>query len=288
MAALFKIRTLLTITGVVLLALFIWFGGPLFAFGPYRPFASELVRIILIALVIVGMVVAKILKRVRANKKSDNLIAAVVKQSQTDTKQTAEAQQLRERFEEAVATLKQKRRSGHSLYDLPWYVIIGAPGSGKTTALVNSGLKFPIEQRSGKAALRGVGGTRNCDWWFTDQAVLLDTAGRYTTQDSDASADSAAWSEFLALLRKYRGRRPINAHRQRRERQRGERGHHQRHLQCDPFGRSDQAGHGLLRHQRGHRDGRYRLHRGLRPVGLRGRRRHDQERQRSRPGRHPR
>ena len=40
--------------------------------------------------------------------------------------------------------------------------------------------------------------------------MLLDTAGRYTTQDSDASADSAAWAEFLALLRKYRGRRPIN------------------------------------------------------------------------------
>ena len=59
---------------------------------------------------------------------------------------------LRERFEEAVAALKQQRRSGHSLYELPWYVIIGAPGSGKTTALVNSGLKFPLEQRVGKAA----------------------------------------------------------------------------------------------------------------------------------------
>jgi type VI secretion system protein ImpL len=210
MKALFKIRTLLTVIGVILLALFIWYAGPLFAFGPYRPLEPPLVRIIVIALVIVGMVVAKIIKRLKANKASDNLIAAVVKQSATETKQTAEAQQLRERFEEAVATLKQKRRSGNSLYDLPWYVIIGAPGSGKTTALVNSGLKFPIEQRSGKAALRGVGGTRNCDWWFTDQAVLLDTAGRYTTQDSDASADSAAWAEFLALLRKYRGRRPIN------------------------------------------------------------------------------
>jgi type VI secretion system protein ImpL len=114
------------------------------------------------------------------------------------------------RFEDAIATLKQKRRGGHTLYELPWYVIIGAPGSGKTTALVNSGLHFPLEQRSGKGALRGVGGTRNCDWWFTDEAVLLDTAGRYTTQDSDAEADSAGWTEFLALLRKYRGRRPIN------------------------------------------------------------------------------
>jgi len=214
MKSIFKLRTLLIIAGVVLLALLIWYGGPLIAFGSegqYRPLGSELVRLIVIAIVIVALVVAHLLKRLRANKNSDNLMAAVVKQSQgSDGRVSAEAQQLRERFEEAVAALKQKRRSGHTLYELPWYVIIGAPGSGKTTALVNSGLKFPIEQRSGKAALRGVGGTRNCDWWFTDDAVLIDTAGRYTTQDSDASADSAAWSEFLALLRKYRGRRPIN------------------------------------------------------------------------------
>ena len=58
--------------------------------------------------------------------------------------------------------------------------------------------------------MKGIGGTRNCDWWFTDEAVFLDTAGRFTTQDSDASADSAGWKEFLALLTKYRKRRPIN------------------------------------------------------------------------------
>jgi type VI secretion system protein ImpL len=213
MKSIFKLRTLLIIVGLVLLALFIWYGGPLISFGSegqYRPFASELVRLILILLVVLAVIASALVKRFRANKNSDNLMAAVVKQGGGDSKTSAEAQQLKERFEEAVAALKQKRRSGHTLYELPWYVIIGAPGSGKTTALVNSGLKFPVEQRSGKAALRGVGGTRNCDWWFTDDAVLIDTAGRYTTQDSDATADSAAWSEFLGLLRKYRGRRPIN------------------------------------------------------------------------------
>jgi type VI secretion system protein ImpL len=56
----------------------------------------------------------------------------------------------------------------------------------------------------------GVGGTRNCDWWFSDEAVLLDTAGRYTTQDSDRRADAAAWRGFLTLLRNARPQRPLN------------------------------------------------------------------------------
>ena len=58
--------------------------------------------------------------------------------------------------------------------------------------------------------MRGVGGTRNCDWWFTDDAVLIDTAGRYTTQDSEAAVDTGAWLGFLRLLKKYRERQPLN------------------------------------------------------------------------------
>ncbi len=74
--------------------------------------------------------------------------------------------------------------------------MIGPPGSGKTTVLVNSGLT-PRWRRSSARALRGVGGTRNCDWWFMDEAILLDIAGRYTTQDSDARTDAAGWAAFL-------------------------------------------------------------------------------------------
>ena len=211
MFSLLKPRRLLIVLGFVLIAIFIWYAGPYFAFADYRPFEPAVARLILIALVIAIWFGAALLRRLRAMRVSDKLVAAVVSQSRSaDVAPSSEALKLRERFEEAVATLKKQRRSGRSLYDLPWYVIIGAPGSGKTTALVNSGLKFPLEQRVGKGALRGVGGTRNCDWWFTDEAVFLDTAGRYTTQDSDAASDSAEWKAFLALLRKYRKRRPVN------------------------------------------------------------------------------
>ena len=68
-------------------------------------------------------------------------------------------------------------------------MIIGAPGAGKTTALVNSGCSSRW-RTFGSAG--GIGGTRNCDWWFTNEAVLLDTAGRYTTQRASRSATPAS------------------------------------------------------------------------------------------------
>jgi type VI secretion system protein ImpL len=204
-------RSIVLLIGLLLIVVFVWYFGPYFAFGPYRPLDGVDERLIAIGVIVGGWLLWRLARRLRAFRRSDRLLAAVVAQPQPEpNRPPADVVKLRERFDEAVAALQQQRRSGHSLYELPWYVIIGAPGSGKTTALLNSGLKFPIEQRVGKGALRGVGGTRNCDWWFTDEAIFLDTAGRYTTQDSDQASDSAGWSEFLALLRKYRARRPIN------------------------------------------------------------------------------
>ena len=120
---------------------------------------------------------------------------------------------LGERLKEAMQKLKKMpggKRGRRRLYELPWYMFIGPPGAGKTTALVNSGLNFPLAEGKGPAALRGVGGTRDCEWWFTDQAVLIDTAGRYTTQDSQATVDAAGWLGFLRLLKKHRRRQPLN------------------------------------------------------------------------------
>ncbi len=115
---------------------------------------------------------------------------------------------LAEKMTAALATLKKSGGKAY-LYDLPWYVIIGPPGAGKTTALKNSGIEFPLSTNEG-SGVEGFGGTRYCDWWFAEDAVLIDTAGRYTTQDSDKGADEASWTAFLDLLKKSRPNQPIN------------------------------------------------------------------------------
>lgn len=114
---------------------------------------------------------------------------------------------LRKSMLEAITTIKTSKlglvSGSAALYELPWYMIIGNPAAGKSSAIGHSGLQFPI---AGSKAVRGVAGTRNCDWFFTTDGILLDTAGRYSVE----AADRAEWFSFLDLLKKHRSRAPIN------------------------------------------------------------------------------
>ncbi len=123
--------------------------------------------------------------------------------------QQADIQAMQLEFHRAVNALKGSRlgQGGKSaLTALPWFVIIGPPGAGKTTALRNSGLHFPYAASGGPGGLRGVAGTRNCEWWLANEAVILDTAGRYLTEDDDREE----WFAFLDATRRSRPRHPIN------------------------------------------------------------------------------
>jgi len=220
-AWLFK-RPVLAFVGVLLLSLVFWFEAPLLAFDGKEPFAGRAARWTVILLMFAawaGWYGAKLLKAHLANRRlMASLAAANAPEPGPGMPAPAALQEqaaLQQRMQQALAVLRRAapgRRAWGSqyLYQLPWYMFVGAPGSGKTTALTHSGLRFPLADTMGAGAIGGVGGTRLCDWWFTDDAVLLDTAGRYTTQDSDQEVDQAGWHGFLGLLKKYRPRRPIN------------------------------------------------------------------------------
>ncbi|WP_211445060.1 type VI secretion system membrane subunit TssM [Collimonas humicola] len=120
-----------------------------------------------------------------------------------------ETETIRKRMLEAISTIKNSKlgeKSGATaLYELPWYMIIGNPAAGKSTAVANSGLQFPLADKNSNI-VQGIGGTRNCDWFFTTDGILLDTAGRYSVHEEDR----AEWFSFLGLLKKHRSRAPIN------------------------------------------------------------------------------
>lgn len=173
---------------------------------------SWIVRIaIILFLILIGAVVL-LYKKMRDAQKSSQIEKSISSSADSQmqnisAEKRAEIEQFKKQLEAAIASLKNsklgKGKSGKAaLYALPWYMIIGPSAAGKTTAIQNSGLDFPF----GKEGFRGVGGTRNCDWFFSTQGIFLDTAGRYVSQ----SEDRLEWIAFLETLKRNRKKKPLN------------------------------------------------------------------------------
>jgi len=203
---LFADRWFWRLVGALIGGLLIWFAGPLIAVADVRPLASWVIRLplALLPLVLVGA----FWWRARARERKAN--AALV-DALAPPPGATERGELERKLTDALAMLRTGRlgRNRSYVYQLPWYAIIGPSGAGKTTALLNSGLAFPTAVAGEYRALRGQPDTPNCDWWFTEDAVLIDTAGRYVTQGAGAD-DAEGWRGFLELLRRHRPLQPLN------------------------------------------------------------------------------
>ncbi len=177
----------------------------------YALFGGAAALIVFICLALVGalaagyIALARIRKKRKAVKSSNELAKGLstTPGDMQDPNARAQLDNMRQKFEEGVAKF---RAADKDLYSLPWYLMVGEPGSGKTEAVRNCGVGFPPGLQD---PYQGAGGTINMDWWFTNQAVILDTAGRMMFQNVEAGR-SSEWTEFLKLLAKTRKNCPIN------------------------------------------------------------------------------
>jgi len=170
------------------------------------------VIILAIATVFMVWVVILLVRWILAKRRAKSIEEGILDQAQANIDQAAPArrgdlEELKKNLAEALAILKNSAQGKKALYSLPWYMIIGPPAIGKTTVVKNSDLSFPGMSEAKR--MRGSGGTRNCDWWFSTDAILLDTAGRYA-DSADRSETESEWFAFLDLLKKYRKKRPID------------------------------------------------------------------------------
>jgi type VI secretion system protein ImpL len=195
----------LTIIGLMAMAALFYLGAQVLELALIWALAATALMLLLAGLVWLW-------RRWRAQHESDRLGEAIGRQAAAEAdapkdQAGAEVKAIRESMLKAIDTIKGSKMgviSGkRALYELPWYMLIGNPAAGKSTAVTNSGLQFPFAD--GKI-VHGVGGTRNCDWFFTTDGIVLDTAGRYSVLDEHRSE----WFGFLDLLKKYRRRAPIN------------------------------------------------------------------------------
>ncbi len=198
----------LSVIGMVVLAIFLLLGAQTFEIGLIY---AVIVFGILLTIWLLVWIVRKVRARLAENRLNDALEEQAEKAAvEVEPARKAELDELRTRLTTAIRTIKTSK-IGHlsgkqALYELPWYMIIGNPAAGKSSAVLNSGLQFPFAEKGGPTAVHGVGGTRNCDWFFTTEGILLDTAGRYSVHEEDRSE----WFGFLDLLKRHRPKAPIN------------------------------------------------------------------------------
>jgi IcmF-related N-terminal domain len=142
-------------------------------------------------------------RRRRAAEMRGELVATAANRGVTDAALRGRLEDLRRNFSRGIEKFE---TAGKDFYGLPWYVMAGEPGSGKTEAIRHSQAGFPPGLQD---EFQGVGGTINMNWWFTNYAVILDTAGRLIFEEVEPG-NTSEWNAFLGLLKKHRPNCPIN------------------------------------------------------------------------------
>jgi type VI secretion system protein ImpL len=165
-------------------------------------------------LAVIGLITGVVfIRKIWLKRREQYFIQKVIEQDKSHLKTLKgkdrdELKGLQENWKEAIDSLRRShlREFGNPLYVLPWYLVMGESGSGKTTAINSARLSSPFVEVTRTS---GISGTKNCDWWFFEQAIIIDTAGRYAIP-VDEGRDKEEWRKFLNLLVKYRKKEPIH------------------------------------------------------------------------------
>lgn len=204
---LFGVSGVMSMYGIASMA--VWFLGPSVGLG-----STE--RIVLIALVLltlpIGLVASAARKRRKeaaADEPAAAPEAAPAKAGRGKIKavKSNATGPLDEGAEEAVRWLRGTKLAGardaDAVYRLPWFVVAGPPGAGKTSLALTSTLDFHALPSQRNADANRLRPTAGCEWRIADDAVVVDTSGAYFAEDG-------GWAACADMLTKVRKQRPLD------------------------------------------------------------------------------
>lgn len=198
----------------LVLVLFVWLVGPLIAISDHKILAGVGSRFLVSSclLLIWGLSMLLLQRRDQRRQLSDEQRSDEEYGQQIKQQIKEELGVLKDRLQGALQVIRNSslygKRGDRFRYELPWYLLMGSTGCGKTSLLEHSGVEFPINDHPDRLT-QDIDRTHYCDWFFANNAILIDSAGRFTEQEA-MSADAGVWQGFLQQLKLRRRRRPLN------------------------------------------------------------------------------
>lgn len=109
-------------------------------------------------------------------------------------------------FLRAIELMRQRFGGRNYKYRLPWFLLIGAENSGKSSLMRCSEQVLPLGTpdfniQDANPAVR---------WWFTAKSLVLDIKGSLLLSASGVEAGEDEWRNLTTLLARYRARRPLD------------------------------------------------------------------------------
>jgi len=192
----------------------VWVIGPYFFIGNGNPLASMVARFTVIGVILFLALIYGAWKLLFALKNNPKLLDTLfISKEVKDDNHVAEVNAV---IRDAVNYIKKNHKNvsllqrfflpKKSLNDLPWYMILGTEGAGKTSVILSSGQSFPRPEQLNRVCKESLP-TKNCECWFANEALFIDTAGKYVDEAHNSMPE---WSGILKAIKKYRPIKALN------------------------------------------------------------------------------
>ena len=198
----------------LLLILFVWAAGPYIAIADTIILESVVARLIATVILVFcwGLFVVMYYgKRRKMEMANPEKAQEFQKQEVSKSQFREEIDHIKSRFKAAIKIVTKHNFYGstsRSRYALPWYLLLGTANCGKTSLILNSGLKFPLNEQADRHLYK-LKPTERCEILYGNEAVFVDTPGSYSESHVD-SMPNQLWSKLLRQMFRVRPARPVN------------------------------------------------------------------------------